>query len=328
VRHDHEVLNRPLQVKHDSGRLKVLKRVEKEQSEMGEALTLDGIVNSIDAEVVAKGTSAKGPERGAIVRHGRYTLWAFAGGVGDMTEAGRALFVNTVFYAAKHKENPVLERRFNQTRDGLFSYIELARHKNAGFIRTLGQYLPVEARGKSIDETEQWIEENRPYLRAEGRVFHIDEFAKKMGIPNHRRSILEQCITNLREQRDVEQSVAELERYAGEKDLGASAEAWQKWYDENRDYLFFSDSEGSRFLIDEQAKAKGIPTEKLRGWSSDEINYRVNPIVAEVTIAEGPTSSDHGGKYLLTVMVLLLAAGGVVLVVALGTGAVWLFKRR
>jgi hypothetical protein len=242
---------------------------------MGEALSLDGIVNSIDAELVAMGTSAKGPQRGAIVRHGRYTLWAYAGGVSDMTKAGRSLFVNTVFYAAAHADDPVLERKLNQTRDGLFLYIDLARKENPGFIQTLGQYLPEDVRGKSADKTERWLQENRPYLCAEGRVFRVDALAKEMAMPNHKRNIIEKCIANLREDRDVGRSVEELERYTGRKDLGASAKAWQAWYDENRDYLFFSDTEGSRFLIDEQAKAKGIPTEKLRGWSSEAIDYRV-----------------------------------------------------
>ncbi len=263
---------------------------------MGEALTLDGILNSIDAELVAKGTSGKGPERGAIVRHGRYTLWAFADSVSGMTEAGRALFINTVFYSAKHADSPVLEKKLNQTRDGLFTYIELARHKNPGFIRTLAQYLPEEARGKSIDATEQWIRENRPYLRADGRVFHVDQLARKMEIPNHKRKILARCIDNLQAARDVEQSVAALERYTGQTDFGTSAQAWQKWFDENRDYLFFSDTEGCRFLIDEQAKAKSIPTETLRGWSSESINYRAKPAATKTTIPGRPLAGNHSGR--------------------------------
>ena len=101
MRRNHPILHRPLQVPHRRGRLLVLERTGANQREMGEALTLDGIVNSCDAEVIAKGGSDKGPVRGAIVRHGRYTLWGFAGGVQGMTPAGRALFINTVFYSAK-----------------------------------------------------------------------------------------------------------------------------------------------------------------------------------------------------------------------------------
>lgn len=274
MRPDHDILHTPLEVDYERGSIEVLKVVASGQSGMGEALTLDGTVNSIDGELIAKGLSGKGPDRGAIVRHGRFTLWGFEGGVDDMTELGKRLFVNTVFYAAKQAKSDVLERKLNQTRDGLFTYLDLARNKSPGFLRTMAQYIPESARGKSLKETERWVVENRPYLYAEGRVFHVDELAKKLGIPNHRRAYLEKCIANLREREDVSESAKMLIRYTGCDEHGESYELWEKWYAENREYLFFSDCDGSRFIVDERAKARRIPTEEFRGWSSEEINYR------------------------------------------------------
>jgi len=250
---------------------------------MGEALTLDGIANSIDAEVIAKGTSGKGPERGAIVRHGPYTLWAFEGPVSDMTAAGKTLFVNTVFYAAKHATSCVLENKLNQTRDGPFRYVALARGKIPGLLRTLSRnYLPERMAGMSLEATERWLVENRPYLMAQGRRFEVDGFAKQLSIPNHRRGFLERCIAELREAKGVRNSVARLVRYTGRADLGSSADAWQKWYGANKPYVFFSDSEGFQFKIDEEAKARGIPVEELRGWSSEKIDYRANPACSKL----------------------------------------------
>jgi hypothetical protein len=277
VRPDHDVLNVPLKVPHRQGRLKVLKRTALSQSGMGEALTLEGIVNSIDAELIAKGLSAKGAERGAIARHGRYTLWAFAGSVDDMTEAGRTLFVNTVFYAAKHADSPVLEKRQTKTRDGAFLYLAKAKADVPGLLRTLQRYLPEEARDKSAEQTERWVAENRPYLRCEGRQFEVDAFAKALQIPNHKRALLECCIAYLENGQQVEDSLATLRRYTGRDDLGTAPQNWRTWYNENKDYLFFSDCDGYRFKIDEEAKARGIPTAKLRAWSSGEVNYRADP---------------------------------------------------
>jgi hypothetical protein len=268
VRPDHEVLKHPLSVPHDNGQLEVLKKEETEQVRMGEALTLDAIVNSIDAELVAKGTSAKGPERGAIVRHGRYTLWAFEGGVENMTEAGKSLFINTVYYAARHGGAPVLEKMRNGTRDNPLTYLR------PGLCETLkAVYLPPEMADKTIPELEAWLAENRPYLRTQGRKYEVDEFAKRLGIPNHQRAILERCIANLAENKDVELSSKTLTRYTG-VNFGPSADAWRKWYGKNRDYLFFSDCEGFQFKIDQEAKSKKIPVEQLRGWSSEKIDYR------------------------------------------------------
>ena len=141
VQPGHEILKFPFEIPHNKGEIKVLKQKEQTQAKMGEALTLDGIVNSIDAELIAKGTSGKGPERGAIVRHGPYTLWAFEGPVTNMTEEGKALFVNTVYYSAKQKDTSVLEKRQNKSRDGLFIYLT-----KKGLLGTVQQYLPEEAK--------------------------------------------------------------------------------------------------------------------------------------------------------------------------------------
>lgn len=238
---------------------------------MGEALTLDGIVNSIDAELIAKGTSGKGPERGAIVRHGPYTLWGFEGPVENMTEEGKALFINTVYYSAKQKYASVLEKKQNSSRDGLFIYLT-----KKGLLGTVQQYLPKEAKGKSVEETYNWLLENRAYLMNTGRPFEIDELARTMNIPNYRKEYLQRLIVRLRDNPDDVESNKALVRYTGMEKFGNSAQEWQKWFDENKDYLFFSDTQGSQFLIDTEAKTKGLPTEQLRNWSSEELNFRVD----------------------------------------------------
>jgi hypothetical protein len=271
VQPDHEILKFPFEIPHNKGEIKVLKKKEQTQAMMGEALTLDGIVNSIDAELIAKGTSGKGPERGAIVRHGPYTLWAFEGPVTNMTDEGKALFVNTVCYSAKQKDASVLEKKQNKTRDGLFIYLA-----NKGLLGTLQMYLPEEAKGKSAEQTYNWLLKNRAYLRINGRPFEIDELARKMNIPNYKKEYLQRLIVRLGDNPDDMESQKALVRYTGMEKFGSSDQKWQKWFDENKDYLFFSDTQGSMFLIDTEAKIKGQPTEQLRSWSSEELNFRVD----------------------------------------------------
>ena len=268
------MLERPLKVSGE--RLKVLKRVGRPFVDMGEAVLLDGIANSIDAEVVAIGDNDKNAPRGAIIRHGRYTLWGFVGGVDAMTDTGRRLFVNTVFYAASHADSAVLERKHNETRDTLFGFIELAKYRHPELLHGLRRFFPAEIRDKSPEQTQTYIEENRDYLRYEGAGFEVDGFAKRLGIANYKRELLERCIENLRGRRQVIESVATLARYTGQTMWTPTA--WGRWYAENKDYLFFSDCQGSHFLIDEQAKAKGVSTAELRGWSSEQINYTVHRV--------------------------------------------------
>jgi hypothetical protein len=273
VQSGHEILGNPNSVSN-TGVITVLIKRGATQAEQGEAVTLDSIFNSIDAEIVARGDSAKGPNRGSITRHGNYTLWGFAGDSSKMTDTGRSLFVNAAFYAAKFLGTPVLELRLNQTRDGLYTYLKLAKGY-IGYLNTMKMYLPTSLSGASLSEVEQWLNENRPYLqinKADGRRFEVDEVAKGLGIPNHKRALLETLIQNLPDSA----SHQTLVRYTGNSSFGTDAAEWQNWYDENKNYLFFSDCESSVFKIDEEAKAQGVPSETLRGWSSEEINYRTD----------------------------------------------------
>ena len=66
---------------------------------------------------------------------------------------------------------------------------------------------------------------------------------------------------------------AALLRYTG-LDFATPRDA-KRWLAANRDYLHFSDSEGFVFKVDEEAKRRQIPFARLRGWSSEEIDYRV-----------------------------------------------------
>jgi len=216
----------------------VLKKRGTEQKDMGAAFTRDSILNSIDAELIAMGDSGKGPDRGSIIRHGSYTIWAYHGEADDMTETGKALFVNTCFYATKHANSPVLELRLNRTRD--------SRHSRSP---------------------------DRPYIRVkrtDRRAFEIDALARKLGLPNHVKAYLRRLIEMLP---DAE-ALAALEYYTGITTFGEDRSRWRRWYVENEDYLWFSDCEGFRWKIDEPAKKRGIPTAKLRGWSSEKIDYR------------------------------------------------------
>jgi len=270
-----EILTKPLSVKNDNGTIKVLKKRAKEQEQMGESLTLDSIINSIDAEVIATGDNAKGGYRSAIIRHGRYVLWGFEGSVSDMTDDGKRLFINTVFYTSRCSDLPVLEKRNNGTRDELFGGLEYAK-RVPGYLNTIKDlYLPEGIEKYRHKDIEDWLIKNRPYLRVDdGRRYLVDEFAKSLKIPNHKKEFLEKCIDNLKVRADIQQSVDALIRYTGIKDFGDSFEQWQNWYDTNKDFLYFSDCEGFVFKIDQQAKEKNVPTEKLRNWSSENIDYR------------------------------------------------------
>ena len=45
----------------------------------------------------------------------------------------------------------------------------------------------------------------------------------------------------------------------------ASSRAWADWWKANADYLFFGEVGGYRWYLDPLAKARGVPTSRLRG---------------------------------------------------------------
>lgn len=160
------------------------------------------------------------------------------------------------------------------TRDSLFASLDFVK-RAPGYINTMRRlYLPPVFGTATPDEVREWLSENRPHLRTNGRRFELDELAKGLGIPNHQVVYLEKCIENLQRTREPQESHAALTRYTGQDYPGTDKAAWRRWFKENRDYLYFSDSEGFVFKVDEEAKKQRIPFAKLRGWSSEEIDCR------------------------------------------------------
>ena len=199
VRSTHDILKTPISISTQGGSMTVLKKRATDQKDMGAAFTRDSIVNSIDAELIAMGDSGKGPNRGSIVRHGSYTIWAYHGEADDVTATGKALFVNTCFYATKHANSPVLELRLNETRD--------SRHSRSA---------------------------DRPYIRVkrtDHRAFEVDALAKKLGIANHKKAYLRRLIKML----PKADALAALEYYTGITTFGKNPSRWLKWYEKNKD---------------------------------------------------------------------------------------------
>ncbi len=260
----HEMLRSPLNVSHDNGRLDIF---PEKREKHGAGVSINSLHNSIDTDLVAIGPSAKGDNRATISRHGKYVLWSFEGPVSEMTEAGKRLFVNTVFYTFRHKDAPVLERKMNNTRDRSNRWRTAKLQARLKRVRDFSLVRPYIRSGKQVPKYRPCVKE-----------WELDEFAEKLGIANYKKSFLKRCIDNLKDKQDVQDSLKALVRYTGKEDVRPTYEAWNKWFTENRDYLYFSDCEDFHFLIDKEAKEKGLPTAVLRNWSSENLDYRCDDL--------------------------------------------------
>src|SRR5262249_11483500 len=123
-------------------------------------------------------------------------------------------------------------------------------------------------RGKSRDELGEWFRENRPWIRAgaEGTLM-LDEEARDFGTSAADPAFFDKAIRALVDTGDRGDLARKLlGRYAPEgPGEESSRDKWIAWHAENRAYLFFSDTGGYRWYVDPLAKARKIPTEKLRG---------------------------------------------------------------
>ena len=104
----------------------------------------------------------------------------------------------------------------------------------------------------------------------------IDAEARKFGVPPDSEGFIPRAMEAWKKSGSGE-SLAEklLRRYVPEGPRkGATPDEWRKWWEENRPYLFYSDTGGYRWYVDPLAKKRQTPCSELRGtkksdWSAD-----------------------------------------------------------
>jgi hypothetical protein len=231
-----------------------------------------------ELEVCCSGVNSKTPKAGAIWRQGNLLHFGFEQSPAEMNETGRSLLVNSIAYISRFTEDrPIIEtpspfapQRIRMLdRDAIG---RLAADKSRGLTEHLKYYLSVELYNelsdKSREELAEWFRENRPWICAgEKGKLTLDEEARLFGEGPASPAFLEKAIRALTATGDqADRARRLLERYAPDGLGGSGSRSeWNAWHVENRPYLFFSDTGGYRWYIDRLAKARKIPTEKLRG---------------------------------------------------------------
>ena len=114
-----------------------------------------------------------------------------------------------------------------------------------------------------------WYKANRDYLRSERSArgsLVLDEEAKAFGVPAAKLEFLRTAVAALREGGAGSDLAAQLlRRYAPDGPESAQVEAWQRWWETNEKYIFFSETGWYRWYVDPLAKKRGVSTAELRG---------------------------------------------------------------
>jgi len=225
-----------------------------------------GLADSPESELICGGVTGKGPAYYSILRHGRYLLWGFSCTPEDFTDQGKNLFINSINYIAKFKDDYHIVEKLTDSRKRVMNTIELTRI-NEAFMWMLKRDLEEEVLNETeqdLDKLEEWYDENEPYLHKSDKKLVIDETAKKEKTPNNMIESIAIWIEMLDTKKD-KAAKRLLAEYVSKKEM--TLKEWKSWYEENKNYLFFSDSGDFKFFIDERAKKAKTPTNKFNRQS-------------------------------------------------------------
>lgn len=119
----------------------------------------------------------------------------------------------------------------------------------SGFVKDMmGRY--ADKFGEDTEAYQQFMRENLPFIYCNAKGFFeydIDEDAKAIGISNHDLKMLDKCIDMLTKNDRPDLAMRVLKKYTGE--AFGSAKEWSNWLSKNRKKLYFSETNGYRFMI-------------------------------------------------------------------------------
>jgi hypothetical protein len=226
-----------------------------------------------ELEYFAGGINEKTPTAAALWRQGNLLHFGFEQSPAEMNEAGQALLLNAIAYISRFTEDrpiAVTPSVFSGPVPRLRSSVARAL-SNRSAIDNLDYYLGpqamIELRDKTPAACLDWFNRNRDFLypTVQGAL-DVDADAKAIGTPPAQIEFFARAFEALRRSgTEAKRAAALLARYAPDGPGGDAVETWQRWFDENKAYLFFCEAGGYRWYVDPLAKKRHVPTSDLRG---------------------------------------------------------------
>ena len=219
-----------------------------------------GFTDSPDAEILAPGFNV-GKSYGdvGIGRQGNFLQWGYSAPPSQMTEPGRKLFLNCIYYIQRFDGEMPLVRVQSSPRISAVqaaAYINRISGDQKKFF--LGMY-PEELYAKYGQDPEgltRYYRENLEWVYREG-VFKVDEELKGLGIDSNRKiESLQRLIELLDDTQRVATVRTVLSRYTDRS--FETAQQGRQWLAENKDRIYFTDVGGYKFKI----VPPGYPTDK------------------------------------------------------------------
>jgi len=226
-----------------------------------------------EVEIFCGGVNEQTPRSAAFWRQGNLLHFGFEQSPTEMNETGRAMLVNAIAYISRFTEDRPID-----ITPSIFgpAKIAVSRNRAKGYFAKYPREvtnvfstttLPASFNWHDATNALAWFESARPWLHPNSEnLLEIDAEAKSLGVPFDAPEFLPKTIAALHDEKTKAAATVLLVRYAPDgPGANASADAWEKWWQDNSPYLFYSELGCYRWYIDPLAKKRGIPTKDLRG---------------------------------------------------------------
>ena len=235
--------------------------------------TYDWGFDAPDVEVFCGGQNHKSVTAAAFWRQGFLVHFGFDEGPAQLNEAGDAMLLAAIAYAARCKDDRPVTRVVSGFKTRKRSVLPREKAKaglgsEQGLQTWFDGSVVVELADLAEDARRKRFDEVLPFLVANSSSrFEVDAVLRAWGVSNREPAFFARCEKALGQGGDdAAKARALLERYVPEgPGATATAEAWTKWIAAHRDFVFFSDVGGFRWVVDPLARKRGVPTAQLRG---------------------------------------------------------------
>jgi hypothetical protein len=227
-----------------------------------------------DVEILCGGINSKAESAAAVWRQGHLLHFGFDLSPDEMSEAGRALLVNSISYIAGFESDRALLRmpspfagKGTRARGSLGKWLANEKYDLDWFTSALDPAALTGVDSKDRAALQAWFAANRHFLRPNGHgKLAIDADLVRLGCGYDEASFFATAIAALADAEKRGAAAAALARFAPDgPGAGADQATWQEWFAANEPYLLFSEWGGCRWYVDPLAKARGVPTKELRG---------------------------------------------------------------
>ncbi|HEX5221286.1 MAG TPA: hypothetical protein VFZ59_17110 [Verrucomicrobiae bacterium] len=226
-----------------------------------------------DVELFSGGINSQTPRSSALWRQGNLLHFGFEQSPKQLNDTGKAMLVNAVAYISRFTEDRPIDitpsvfakEAIGISRRRAKAYFTNPEYRPSWATNALSASVLAAVNLENRPAATEWYDANGQWLHpATGNLLEVDQEARARGTPFDSPDFLTKTISALREKND--KAAVLLERYVADgpgKDADVSA--WEKWWQENSKYVFYSELGGYKWYIDPLAKRRGIPTKDLRG---------------------------------------------------------------